>query len=837
MNKLFKRIVLLLVAISCLSSLSAFETKIVETQHFKIIYDERTENAAKEVYSFAEKAYSQLVALFREDPFLFMPVYIEPEERDYNAYFTSFPYNRIVIYDAPVSPSLDNTENTLYMTFIHELTHAFTFSYKDGVGNVFTSIFGDWANISVNLHMLLFMQEGISVYTESRDGGGRLNDPFFYTPLIQAKLEGKNISYMDASGGRDIMPGGNMWYVYGGAFTKWMEKRYGERDLAEYYLKIGKKLFSFPQNGYSSIFSNRLWNDWERFFSEIKVPQIYSQPDIITQESRGYSNLVINNGSLFALSSSKEALVKVEEKEERVFSYYSSYTNLSVNDKGEFLLPYVSEKESYVSLYDGNGKRIKKYDGYFDAAFLDSFLVLASSIDRITYLTIINDKEEREEIVLGRDVTLHEFTSSEDGVFFLMTRKGEERIAFLDKELELYVIDTPSNLYFSSLSTDSSILSFSWMDKNKEGEMPRYGEIDTKSMSLFLSDIDFNGGVYYPVRDKENVYFVSLFFDHSAISECDYKRMEVRERGKLEMNRFKAYEDEYSSLDLASISSPYQPLSTMKKGALIPIALNTSSFYSPSQSFGLSWITEDATENCYLLSSFGYVPQTDSLSFGTSFTISNLSFSFSGDLNASFFNWEGDVGATFTFPLSHSGEVIGIEDVMGWVSINKNGFFNNRFLFTYENTRQHGIGRFHTLGWGIKTEALNLSPSLTLFASFPGIFPYNPLSPLDYAVPFTLEGRVDLQGIGISSNFHLLTYEIQKSVRFLSLYLTYLDLYTKSDINWNYQGAVNSHHSLGLSLTLSPVLGQMSRFQVEIGAELNYNRGDGFRVKLVLGAS
>ena len=78
MNKLFKRIVLLLVAISCLSSLSAFETKIVETQHFKIIYDERTENAAKEVYSFAEKAYSQLVALFREDPFLFMPVYIEP---------------------------------------------------------------------------------------------------------------------------------------------------------------------------------------------------------------------------------------------------------------------------------------------------------------------------------------------------------------------------------------------------------------------------------------------------------------------------------------------------------------------------------------------------------------------------------------------------------------------------------------------------------------------------------------------------------------------------------------------------------------------------------------
>ena len=90
--------------------------------------------------------------------------------------------------------------------------------------------------------MLLFMQEGISVFTESMDGGGRLNDPFFYTPLIQAKIEGKDISYMDASGGRDIMPGGNMWYVYGGAFNKWMAQRYGERDLASFYTKISKNL-------------------------------------------------------------------------------------------------------------------------------------------------------------------------------------------------------------------------------------------------------------------------------------------------------------------------------------------------------------------------------------------------------------------------------------------------------------------------------------------------------------------------------------------------------------------------------------------------------------------
>ena len=122
MNKLKKRLSSLLVFLFCIFSLSAVETKVVETRHFKIIYDERTENAAKEIYSFAENAYTSLVHFFKEDPFLFIPVYIEPEEKVYNAYYTSFPYNRIVIYDAPVHHTLDNTENTLYMTFLHELS-------------------------------------------------------------------------------------------------------------------------------------------------------------------------------------------------------------------------------------------------------------------------------------------------------------------------------------------------------------------------------------------------------------------------------------------------------------------------------------------------------------------------------------------------------------------------------------------------------------------------------------------------------------------------------------------------------------------------------------------
>lgn len=836
MDKRFKRLLSVFIFVFSLLSVTLIGKEVVETQHFKIIYDESTENAAKELYSFVEDAYSELVEFFREDPKLYLPIYINPDEKDYNAYFTTFPYNRIVIYDAPVSSSLDNTENTFYMTFLHELTHAFTFSFKDGMGEVMTSIFGDWANISVNLHMLLFMQEGISVFTESRDGGGRLNDPFFYTPLIQARLENKDISYMDASGGRDIMPGGSMWYLYGGAFTEWMDERYGERDVASYYLKNAKGLFSFPQNSYSSLFSNTLWKDWSRFWSEIKVPTSIIEPEIITEESRSYSNLTLYNGSLYALASSKEALIRVGEKEERVFSFYSSSSDLSINKDGMFLLPYVSETVSYVALYDKNGKRIKKYDGYYDGTFSSLSIVLASTIDRITYLTVINEKGEIEkELELGRDVTVHEFTSNGKGVFFLLSRKGEEKIAYLDNS-ELYLIDTPSSLTFSSLSTDNDILSFSYLDNEKEGLLPKYGEIDTDNMSLRLSGVEYNGGVNCPARDGESVYFVSQFFDHSAISMCRYESLKVDDIGAMTLSPYIKVEDPFKDVDISSFSYKYNPFSTMNKGALIPLPITTSKFYSLPPSVGVSYITGDATETHYLLGKVGYVPERDSLVIGTYYSASIFSFSFTGDINPDFYNWEIDGRVSLSFPLSHSGEVIGLEDTIGLVSLNGSKSFLNYLSLSYENVRQHGIGRYHTLGWGVEAEAVNLDPKLTLYLAFPQLFPCNPLSPLDYGVPFTLKGSVDLLGIDLSSRFHILTYEVQKSVRFLSLYFTHLDLYSDIEFSFLYTGSFNSKYSLGFTTTLSPVLGQLSSLQVEIGGELNYNKEKGISVKLVLEA-
>ena len=101
-------------------------------------------------------------------------------------------------------------------------------------------------------------------------------------------------------------------------------------------------------------------------------------------------------------------------------------------------------------------------------------------------------------------------------------------------------------------------------------------------------------------------------------------------------------DDDYNDMDIASLSHKYNPYSTMNKGAMIPFTVSTSTFLLPSPSLGVSFITEDATETHRLLSTIGYVPETDSLALGVYYSASIFSFSYTGEINPDYYNWEID---------------------------------------------------------------------------------------------------------------------------------------------------------------------------------------------------
>ncbi|MGN1164675.1 MAG: hypothetical protein ACI4S4_07735 [Candidatus Ornithospirochaeta sp.] len=790
------------------------------------------------MYSKAEESYRTLVSFFSEDPHLHLPVYVEKNQREFNAYFTSYPYNRIVVYDAPVSPSLDNSTDTIEMTFLHELTHAFTFSFKGGVGEAITSVFGDWANLPVSLHMLYYMQEGISVYTESRDGGGRLNDPFALSPLLEAKIEGKDISYEDASGGRDLFPGGNMWYIYGGAFSEWMAEKYGEKDLANYYRKIAEELFSFPQNAYSSIFSTTLAKDWRRFIQEIKVPEYLEEGERVASSSRVYCSLVSWNDSIYALSSSEEALLRIDGdgNVDKIMSYYSPVSDLSISKEGEFLLPSVFEGVERMEKYGKDGKLDQRYKGFSDGTFFLDGLLLFTTKDTVSYLIYIDGNGGETEIPLGSGVVAHEFVPVSDGAAFLITRDGQENIAYVSSSLSVSLFDTPSDMLFSSLSSSGDVLSFSWARKGGRGEMGKYGELDLSDSRLSLSEVEFIGGVNYPARQGDTVYFVSSRFDHSRIEKTAIESFSLEDKGTVALIGYEGRKAEDLSL-FNKMAKKYNPLSTMSKGALLPFSYYTGSFLPDKPSLGLSWITMDATEETDLFLSGGFVSSISSYTFSTRVRKGSFGATLSATSGRGHFSYEANLGLSLSFPLSHSGEKIEAKDTVGWVSLDGEGEWMNYFSLQYSDIRHKGIGRYNNFGSSICFEMLGPSPSLTLALSFPGPIPRDVLSSVDYSLPSSIVLHLDKESLSGEEKIHLLDVEIQEGVRLLSLYFRNLEVYCSAREIYNFRyNTLHWEAGLGMKVVLSPILGSLSRNYVEIGVELEYNVESGIRPSLVLGA-
>src|SRR5574344_461457 len=153
------------------------DLKIISTIYFDVIYPPESEKAASLVAERIDGMYEGICNDLHEKPWLHMPITISPIRDEMNAYFTPAYYNMIVLYDTVPDEQLAvNTENLLQVLY-HELVHAVTMNMKSDEIKKYSKIFGSffsYAYLSAPSSVL----EGTAVAFESKDGEGRLNDPF-----------------------------------------------------------------------------------------------------------------------------------------------------------------------------------------------------------------------------------------------------------------------------------------------------------------------------------------------------------------------------------------------------------------------------------------------------------------------------------------------------------------------------------------------------------------------------------------------------------------------------------------------------------------------------------
>ncbi len=545
------------------------DLRVAKSKWFDIIYPARCEESAAILYEKADVVYEEVTAQYGLTPYFRMPVVITPAVEEFNAFWTSVPYNHIAIFDTGSSGADDLAvfSETLLSTFRHELTHAVTYNMKDGFWRVMGNVFGDCV-VPGMLTVTTGMAEGATVTSESMAGEGRLNDEFAKHYVKQAKIEDAFPSYHDVSGAADNQPGGAPYY-FNGAFHNWLQEKYGLEAYANFWFRVVNGKDFTISGSFKKAYGIKLKEAWKQFVEDYEVPKVAANPvsaglvqDFFEPENTDYSRLN-DAGSLYSsLASAAGRLVWLDRVGGRVFtagsetssngvpapdgpSFHKLFShrnmyNVRLSNDGRFLtINYVSENSANdtarVKIYDLERGRFYsvRETGLKDSVIVKSgggwYLVAQKYMAQHYSVAVfqlvmsgascrVTSVEPYAEIVLGVETNPYAFTALEDGTFAYL-KKTRLSYSLCISSVDGTLINEyafPEGMVVRSLSYGPEGFYFSYAQK---GTLPRLGILKTgaKGALLVLNTQDISGGVFEPVYWNNKIVYVGEFFRQNRL--------------------------------------------------------------------------------------------------------------------------------------------------------------------------------------------------------------------------------------------------------------------------------------------------------------------------------
>lgn len=540
---------------------------IVKTQYFDIIYKAPSRETAKLISENVDQIYLDVRNSLKVENFYHFknfPVYIEYNTEELNAYFTDYPFRHITVYDTVATDSLSVYKENILSVLQHEIVHAVSMNVKNKGNQILSQIIYNGWGFSFYT-MPSSISEGIAVQKESESGQGRLNDPYSTHIIKQALIENKFPAFQNITGSRDIFPSGNLPYIFGGAFTDFVIKKYGKEKYQLFLYELNNKLLNYYVS-YEKVFGTAFKSDYEEFKDMIVIPDVektpydeegiedfytlfkvseqkkYSQKkttgvtevsSFITEEESGSAWLCSDSGDVWYSSKELCASGYVPSKPVKLFTM-TGITKLSFSSDGKYLA--VSRTVSYntrtnvVSIYDMKNKKFFKLgEDYRDATVLSKngtyYAVAVKTVSQNCSLEFfkISDKgkfEHEKTINLKSGEIPSSLNDAGNLTLSFIYKEGLKRsISLYNKELDQFnSVDLPSDIFIRDLAPVVSksfvtgqqgiVLSFSYARKDT---LPRLGflsvrmdneQFSTAKLHLLINDI--SGGVYSPA-----VYFSS----------------------------------------------------------------------------------------------------------------------------------------------------------------------------------------------------------------------------------------------------------------------------------------------------------------------------------------
>jgi len=520
---------------------------VLKTQHFAIIYPSESAESAAYLAERADGIADEVFAILGATLPRRLPVYLDPGTEVLNAYFSPFPYNRIVLYDTPpLDGSLGGYRDALLSVFRHELVHAVSMNIRTPFWRLVSAVVGDVVSIDSGITMTPSFIEGVTVSFESLSGDGRLNDPLTTHRFVQDKIEGRFLGWKEAAGARDIFPDGSVYYLYGGAFSAYLQRTYGMERYARLW-KEGAKFnpfIGYLQLRFRRVYGMSIKDAWEDFRASVPVPAHV--------ERAGSPLSLAREGIITALAGSARGVAWADENAGAVFfrsedgavrSLFAAdggVSRLSVSPSGRYLL--VSD---YHSAGDRVHQRVRVYDldaGRFldrelpplrDAAFLgdDDTVCAVSTRSQWSSLVVLSLARPGETRVLYEAGPGKEFygifTPADAGrgrVACIAASGPNRRILVFDAASgSRSALSLPEGVAFprylhAAYTGDGIRVSLGWAGPNT---LYRGATWAPEAGTLALQPADRSGGVFLPVAGAKprTIRYVARFSDREDIRE------------------------------------------------------------------------------------------------------------------------------------------------------------------------------------------------------------------------------------------------------------------------------------------------------------------------------
>lgn len=251
--------------------------RTLTTPHFYVHYyhtpSQNLTQVAQRIAKRIERAHEVLVRSLNHRPSGRTHIVVKDHTDSSNGYANVVPRSQITIF--VTSPdglgTLSDYDDWLYGLLVHEYVHVLHMDNIGGIAKVFNAIFGrTWAPNQMQPGWFI---EGLATYHESaQSAAGRMRSSIFDMMLRMEVLENQFLRIDQMSSNTRLQPRGNIPYLYGGRFLKYIAERFGADKLARIAKEYGATAIPYAMNTLAKkvlgVDYHELYSDFEKYLKQ-----------------------------------------------------------------------------------------------------------------------------------------------------------------------------------------------------------------------------------------------------------------------------------------------------------------------------------------------------------------------------------------------------------------------------------------------------------------------------------------------------------------------------------------------------------------------------------------